>query len=121
MQVRQTLCPGQRGTLKHLAQFGERLICVRYRYDASTQTRVTTVEIVVGSSNWNPRGQAKAPATSPSAPPRRVKLRIAYNEWTLRHAARAGGGFWCPKDQAWDVPAELAAELGIVDRIVGSS
>jgi hypothetical protein len=121
MEVRQTLRPGQRGTLKLLARFGERLICVRYRYDASTQTRVTTVEIVVGSSNWKPREPAKAPAASTLAPPRRVKVRIAYDEWTLRHAARAAGGFWCPKDQAWDVPVEVAAKFGIVDRIIESS
>jgi hypothetical protein len=120
MEVRQTLRPGQRGTLKLLARFGEQLICVRYRYDPRTQMRLTTVELVVTLQTGSYAKQAKAPAASPLAPPRRVKVRIAYDEWALRHAARAAGGFWCPKDQAWDVPADAAAEFGIVDRIIQS-
>ena len=37
MEARVTLRPGQRGTKKLVRRFGERLICVRYCYDASNE------------------------------------------------------------------------------------
>ena len=33
MRARLILKPGQRGTKKLCAEYGERLVCVRYRYD----------------------------------------------------------------------------------------
>jgi hypothetical protein len=33
METRLSLAPGQNGTKKLLARYGERLVCVRYRYD----------------------------------------------------------------------------------------
>ena len=37
----------QKGTKKLVTQFGERLVCVRYRYDAVAQVRYKTVELVI--------------------------------------------------------------------------
>jgi hypothetical protein len=34
MRTQVTLQPDQKGTKKLLAQYGEQLVCVRYRYDA---------------------------------------------------------------------------------------
>ncbi len=42
--------PSQPGKL--LAQYGEQLVCVRYRYDATSHKRIKTVEIVVAESEW---------------------------------------------------------------------
>ena len=42
--VRLHLKPGQKGTKQLLAQYGDRLICVRYRYDAQRKKRFKTVE-----------------------------------------------------------------------------
>ncbi len=35
------------GTKKLLARYGERLVCVRYRYDSATGRRVKTAELIV--------------------------------------------------------------------------
>jgi hypothetical protein len=54
MKVRLKLKPGQRGT-KHLSrQYGDRLVCVRYRYDEEIQKRYTTVELIVDEEHWQP-------------------------------------------------------------------
>ena len=41
------LKPGQKGTKQLLAQYGDRLVCVRYRYDAQRKKRFKTVELSV--------------------------------------------------------------------------
>ena len=55
LPVRHTLRPGQRGTQRYVAQYGERLVCVRQRFDAERQERVTTVELVVDRVASAPR------------------------------------------------------------------
>ena len=47
MQIRSTIHPGQRGAKKLLTQYGDRLVCVRYRYDEQRQKRLKTVELIV--------------------------------------------------------------------------
>jgi hypothetical protein len=54
MHIRKTLQPQQDGAKKLLAQYGEQLICVRYRYDDKRQKRFKTVEIVVEEEPWTP-------------------------------------------------------------------
>jgi hypothetical protein len=48
------LRPGQKGTKQLLAQYGDRLICVRYRYDARRKKRLKTVELLVAERDWEP-------------------------------------------------------------------
>jgi len=50
MRVRLKLKPGQRGTKNLVNQYGDRLICVRYRYDEKTGKRYTTVELIVAEA-----------------------------------------------------------------------
>ena len=47
MEVRATLKPGLNGTKKYLQQYGDQLVCVRYRYDKSKKKRQTTLELIV--------------------------------------------------------------------------
>ncbi len=49
MRTRAKLRPGQRGTKRWLARYGEQLVRVRYRYDAQQCKRYTTVEIIVAT------------------------------------------------------------------------
>ena len=42
MRIRLTLRPGQNGAKQLQAQHGDRLVCVRYRYDARQQKRFKT-------------------------------------------------------------------------------
>ena len=46
---------GAEGTKQLLAQYGDRLICVRYRYDARRKKRLKTVEFVVAERDCEPR------------------------------------------------------------------
>ena len=55
MRARLILKPGQRGTKKLCAEYGERLVCVRYRYDEKRRKRLETVELVVDEVDWEPR------------------------------------------------------------------
>jgi hypothetical protein len=54
METRLSLVPGQNGTKKLLARCGERLVCVRYRYDAARKARHKTVELIVETTPWTP-------------------------------------------------------------------
>ncbi|RMD79129.1 MAG: hypothetical protein D6823_05000, partial [Chloroflexi bacterium] len=55
MRTRLKLKPGQRGTKKLQALYGDRLICVRYRYDAESGRRLKTIELIVEEKVWVPR------------------------------------------------------------------
>ena len=44
------LAPDQNGAKKLARRFGDALVCVRYRYDADTGIRYTTVELLVGQA-----------------------------------------------------------------------
>jgi len=63
-RVRLHLKPGQKGTEQLLAQYGDRLICVRYRYDAQRKKRFKTVELLVAECDWNRHGLASATTRS---------------------------------------------------------
>ena len=58
MRTRLTLKPGRPGTKKLLAEYGSKLVCVRYRYDEELQTRCKTVELI----------KRKSPGPTPSLP-----------------------------------------------------
>ena len=47
MRTRLHLKPGQKGTKQLLAQYGDTLVCVRYRYDEQRKKRFKTVELIV--------------------------------------------------------------------------
>ena len=54
METRLTLRPGQHGTRKLVERYGERLLRVRYLYDAASGRRLKTVELIVESVPWTP-------------------------------------------------------------------
>ena len=62
MQTRLTLAPGQNGTKKLVAKYGNKLICVRYRYDPEKRKRYKTVELIVEEAEWHPKARAAAAA-----------------------------------------------------------
>jgi hypothetical protein len=47
MEIRTVRRPGEKGTQKLARQYGERLVCIRYRYDAARKKRFKTVELIV--------------------------------------------------------------------------
>ncbi len=91
---------------------GERLVCVRYLYDAAGGRRLKTVELVVETVPWRPRARA----------PRRrdediVAVRIRYHETELRERAKRLGAIWRPAQKVWELSWADARRLGIADRV----
>ena len=54
MRTRLHLKPGQKGTKQLLTQYGDRLVCVRYRYDAQRKKRFKPVELIIAQRDWDP-------------------------------------------------------------------
>ena len=113
METRLSLAPGQNGTKKLLAKYGERLVCVRYRYDAARGVRHKTVEIIVETAPWNPRRR-----NARREPHDLVPVRIAYSETELRERIKAAGGIWRPRHKLWEVDWKTVRELGLQARVV---
>jgi hypothetical protein len=111
------LRPGQRGTKKRVQHFGDRLICVRYRYDGSQRKRFTTVEIIVAEAPWHPvmpSGTSRPVGDFPD----QVAVPVGCSEQTLRRQVKAEGGYWDADRRLWQLPLGRVRALGLVDRIV---
>lgn len=105
LRVVKKLEPRSRGAIKLAEQFGETLICVRYRVDAAAKYRFTTVELLVD------RAPIKVKAL------KYVGVRIAKDELALQQLARAAGAKWDPAARLWRMPRRLAGILRLVGRI----
>ncbi len=88
------LKPGQKGTKNLVAKYGEALLCVRYRYDTQSATRLKTIELIIEKKNWKP-------ATPRFKDETHVPVRIEYTDKALREKAKAAKGKWDPKTHAW--------------------
>ena len=115
METRATLRPGQKGTRKLVERYGERLVCVRYLYDAKASRRYKTVELIVSSTAWQPNRRN----------PRRrdddiIAVRIAYEETELRERAKRLGAVWRPVQKIWEIAWGDAKRLGVADRVVSA-
>jgi len=110
--VRLVLKPGQRGTKKLLDQYGEKLMCVRYRYDPITKRRLKTIEITVKESYWKPETYQHV------VPDVTVSLKIDVKEYELRQTIKAAGGKWNPIHKVWELPLSTTFELDLEERIV---
>jgi hypothetical protein len=114
MRTALKLKPGQRGTKKLLAQYGDRLICVRYRYDEEKKKRFKTIELIVEEIDWEPR-------------PRRIRkdtivgIRVDFKEVELQSKVKSTGGRWNRKRRVWEMRYDRVKELGLEERIVGGS
>ncbi|MDD2310732.1 MAG: hypothetical protein PHH91_14240 [Desulfuromonadaceae bacterium] len=97
MKTRVILKPGQKGTKRLVQQYGDALLCVRYRYDAKTHKQYKTVEIIISETEWTP-----PPARYPDGT--LVHLKIGINETILQNQVRAVGGRWDKQQQVWLVP-----------------
>jgi hypothetical protein len=110
-RVRLHLRPGQKGTKQLLAQYGDRFICVRYRYDAQRKTRFKTVELLVGERDWEP----PAPRF---AHDQIVGLRVPFADVAVRDRVKQSGGTWNSQRRVWELRYDRAVALGLENRIV---
>jgi hypothetical protein len=104
------LKPGQKGTKHLVEQYGGRVVCVRYRYDAIRRKRVKTVELVVAEADWKPR----------FAPEAVVALRVAFADVATRRRVKQAGGKWIPDRAVWELRYDRVVALGFRRRIVAS-
>lgn len=88
------LKPGQDGTKRLVEQYGERLLCVRYRFDETRGVKIKTVELIVDEK--------------PLRTPRfrdddLVPVSVAYGETELRDQLRAMRARWDAERKLWYV------------------
>ncbi len=104
--------PGQPGTKRWMEKFGDKLFCVRYRYDEAQRRKLITVEIIVDESPW----QKKVNRTPPNN--KIVLIRVGYEESYLRNLVKSAGGKWNQKKKVWELPYQEVINLGLANRMV---
>jgi hypothetical protein len=111
MRTSQHLKPGRKGTKQLLTQYGDRLVCVRYRHDAQQKKRFKTVELIVAEWAWEPPAPRR-PADQI------VALRIGFAEVALRERVKQAGGKWNPRQKVWELCYGHVVALNLEARIV---
>jgi len=96
MKTQTHLKPGQKGTKRLVEQYGDALLCVRYRRDEQRGVTLKTVELVVGEIPFR--------AGSGYRDDEIVPVVVAYGEKALRNRLKAAGGRWDPAEKLWQVP-----------------
>ncbi len=94
MVTRLKLKPGQKGTKALVEKYGDALVCVRYRYDETSRTRLKTVELIVDKKELSARQQVHEDDAL-------VPVRISYDEQELRKLAKTMGGKWDADVKLW--------------------
>ncbi|NWG20515.1 MAG: hypothetical protein HXY39_09315 [Chloroflexi bacterium] len=108
MRTRLVRRPGQPGTQAFVEQYGDRLVCIRYRYDADKKKRYKTIELIVETIDWAPKPTAETI----------VGVRVAANEYGIQDALRRAGGRWNRVRRLWEVPYKQVRVLGLEQRMV---
>lgn len=111
MKARLTLKPTHRKAKKFYRKYGDRLVYVRYRYDAVRQKRFTTVEIIVDEADWLP---PRAPL-----PEEIVGVRVEKEERDVQLRIKQVGGKWNWRKRVWELRYDAVLELGLRNRMVG--
>lgn len=94
MITRLKLKPGQKGTKALVKLYGDDLVCVRYRYDEASRTRIKTVELIVEKKDL-PKQQQRFSDDA------QVPVQIAYGELDLGKIAKGAGGRWDSDVKLW--------------------
>lgn len=105
MRVVKKLDPSNRGAIKLAEQFGQTLLCVRYRMNERGTVRFTTVELLVG----------QAPVKAKTS--EYVAVQIDWSEQNLRQIVKDAGARWDGKAKVWRMPRRLAGILRLNGRI----
>ena len=114
MRTRLTLQPNQDGAKELHDQYGDRLVCVRYRYDEVKKERWKTVELIIDKRAWEPPAPRWSDDTA-------VALQVAASERDVRRQVKAAGGTWNPWRVVWELSYRHVVALGLTDRIVTSA
>jgi len=117
MKTRLSLKPGQRGTGRLSAQYGDRPVCVRCRYEEEKKRRFRTAELTAEESDREPEVAEKAVhETTPLMACVRVRRGERVPEGKLGEA----GGHRDRNRQLRIIPHEKVSELGTdPERVAG--
>jgi hypothetical protein len=111
MKTHTHLKPGQKGTRRLMEEFGDKLLCVRYRYDEIRQVRMKTVEIVVDERPCDPNMRHRDKDI--------VAVMVSFTELALRDRLKSVGGRWDPEEKVWRVMfGVIRNDAELVERIV---
>lgn len=107
MLAKKTIKPSQNSTNAMLAQSGEQLVCVYYRYDRARQLHLKTVELIVESTPWiHPADQI--------APDAIVSIKVAFAEADLQRQVKQAGGKWNWERRLWDIRYDQVVALKLM-------
>ena len=108
MEITKTIQPGEMGSKRLHQQYGEQLVCVRYRIDKYLQKRFTTVEIIVDEKPYF----SQKPSTN-------AWVKINYDEIDLRQQMKSAGAKWLVENKVWEVDYEIAKkeDLPIIQHV----
>jgi hypothetical protein len=108
LPVVKKMAPGQPGTKRWSTEFGEALVCVRYRHDLANGERIVTVELATHRAALRTRAKDTD----------EVAVRIGWEETALRILARDQGALWDRRQRVWRMTRAQAKQLRLIDRIV---
>lgn len=110
MRIGLNIKPGRSGTKKLVAMYGERLVCVRYRYDEERKKRYKTVELIIEEVAWEPPHKLYKDDEI-------VSVELRAKEEDLRRKVLRAGGKWNAMRKAWQIRYDRAIKLGLKSRI----
>lgn len=96
LKAQTSLKPGQKGTKRLTEQYGDALVCVRYRVDAQRGVTLKTVELVADERPCR-SGRKRQDGEL-------VSVAVAYGEAALRNRLKSLGGRWRPAEKLWQIP-----------------
>ena len=97
--------PSQRGAIKITRNYGNELLCVRYRENPDGTERLTTVELVVERVMIQKRDDPI------------VSFKIKSDEVDLRRLAQCKGATYDSKNQMWSLVRSEVLRMGLRSRI----
>ncbi len=122
MVVKASYKPGQKGTRKLVKQYGDQLICVRYRYDYENHKKYKTIELIIDEDHWTPApphpDEYERPVQTRTIYTRQAGLRVGLFEKELQQKVKSLGATWSREDKLWYLNEHTAHQAGLEDRIV---
>lgn len=106
-----TIKPGQPGTKNLYDFYGDKLLCVRYRYNYEKMECIKTVELVIETKKMKIRKFKHHPKKI-------VNIIVRYGEAHLGRLVRQAGGEWNREKKVWQLPYEQVEALDLLDRII---
>ncbi len=105
MEIIKTIQPGKAGSKNLLNEYGERLVCVRYRVDDEAKKRYTTVELIV---NEKPMIDT------------RVWISLKFDEGSLRKQLMEAGAKWDAQKRLWNLEYQQVILFDLENRIISN-